>query len=74
MKYKNIIALFVVLLLLSGCVKSTTTMKVNPTKSIAFSTDFLVSKEIENVTVLDRINQEKLVANNFNIKKHWTFL
>ncbi len=67
MKHKNILLLFVVLLLLSGCVKSTTTMKVNSTKSIVFSTDFLVSKEIENVTVLDKINQEKLVANNFNI-------
>jgi hypothetical protein len=67
MKHKNILLLFVVLLLLSGCVKSTTTMKVNSTKSIVFSTDFLVSKEIENVTVLDKINQEKLVANHFNI-------
>ena len=67
MRNKKLFILFFILLLLSGCVKSTTNMKVNPTKSITFSSDFLVSKEIENVTVLDKINQEKLVSNGFNI-------
>ena len=40
---KKIILLFFILIMLSGCVKSTTTMKISPTKSINFESDFLIS-------------------------------
>ncbi len=64
---KKIILLMFVLLMLSGCVKSTTTMKINPNKSINFETDLLTSDELENASVLDRINQEKVISNGYNI-------
>ncbi len=64
---KKLFALFFILLFLNGCVKSTTTMKINSTKSINFDTTFLVSKEIENASILDKIAQDKLVANGYNI-------
>ena len=64
---KKIFILFFVLLLMSGCVKSTTTMKINSAKIINFDTTFLVSKEIENASVLDKIAQDKLTANGYNI-------
>ena len=64
---KKIFILFFVLLLMSGCVKSTTTMKINSAKIMNFDTTFLVSKEIENASVLDKIAQDKLTANGYNI-------
>jgi len=67
---KKLFLLFFILLCLSGCVKSTTTMKINSTKSMNFETVFLVSKEVENASVLDKIAQDKLVANGYNISTY----
>lgn len=64
---KKIILLFLVLFMLSGCVKSTTTMKIHPSKSIDFESIFLVSKDVENGNVLDKIDNSKLVSNGYNI-------
>ncbi len=64
---KKIILLFFILIMLSGCVKSTTTMKISPTKSINFESDFLISTELDNGTSLDKIDQKKLASNGYNI-------
>ena len=64
---KKIILLFFILIMLSGCVKSTTTMKISPTKSINFESDFLISTELDNGTSLDKIDQKKLASDGYNI-------
>ena len=69
---KKIFLLFFVLMLLSGCVKSTTTMKISPTKSINFESDFLISTELDNGTSLDKIDQKKLASDvGSNRKNDW---
>ncbi len=66
MKKKLFLLLFV-LLMLSGCVKSTTTMKIGKTKSINFETNFLVSTDLDSGNVLDKINQKDLISKGYNI-------
>ena len=63
---KKIVLILCIVFLLSGCVKSTTTTKVNLNKSIDFETEMLVSNQLEK-DVLMSISQDKLAAGGFNI-------
>ena len=63
---KKIIIFLTMVLLLSGCAKSTTTTKVKINKSLDFESELLLSNKLER-DVLMEISQDKLTAAGFNI-------
>ncbi len=63
---KKIILAFIVLFMLSGCVKTTTTTKINMNKSIDFETEVLSSNSL-GINPLDTIDQNKLAEKGFNV-------